>query len=144
MLKIIIDVTGIYILVLSVSIRISPGSLPNQFSPPGMKCSSNPAATSNIPAIISHLAMRRGFFKLLKLLQIMFIAGQKQYTYRPSYYVPEIPVNLSKMLQIMLIAPAVIHLLLSAMMPCAGDSFIFIKNAADHTYCAISKYWQCI
>jgi hypothetical protein len=50
-------VMGIYIFVLPDSIRISPGSLPNQFSVPGAKCNNNPRVIKIIPAKMNHRAM---------------------------------------------------------------------------------------
>lgn len=48
-------VIGMNILVLPDSIRISPGSLPNQLKAPGAKCKTSPAAIKIIPAMMSHL-----------------------------------------------------------------------------------------
>jgi len=52
MLSITIEVIGIYILLFSDSMRISPGNRPNQFNSPGAKCSIAPIAIKMNPAII--------------------------------------------------------------------------------------------
>jgi len=48
-----IDVKGIKILLPSLSIRMSPGSFPNQLRIPGAKCRITPVANKIIPAIIN-------------------------------------------------------------------------------------------
>ena len=47
------DVMGINILLRSVSIRISPGNLPNQLKSQGAKCNIAPIAININPAVIS-------------------------------------------------------------------------------------------
>ena len=56
-LIIIIEVSGIKIRLRSFSIRISPGSRPNQFSSHGAKCSMAPVKNIMAPVSIIHLDM---------------------------------------------------------------------------------------
>lgn len=69
MLTIIIEVIGIKILLRSVFILISPGSLPNQFISPGAKCRIAPVIINNAPISISQRAIVL-YFHLLFELQI--------------------------------------------------------------------------
>gem|GEM_PF-3132574 len=48
-----IDVTGINILLPSLSIRMSPGSFPNQLKIPGAKCRITPVINNKIPVNIN-------------------------------------------------------------------------------------------
>jgi hypothetical protein len=57
MLISIIDTIGMYSLYLSVSIRISPGNLPNHFKSHGAKYSIMPITTSIRPVIIIQRAI---------------------------------------------------------------------------------------
>jgi hypothetical protein len=56
-LTIIMEVMGINIFTRSDSMRISPGSLPNQLSSHGANCHIAPAISNSAPVIIIHLAM---------------------------------------------------------------------------------------
>ncbi len=51
------EVMGMNTLLRSVSIRISPGSLPNQFISQGAKCNITPMTISIIPAVIIQRAI---------------------------------------------------------------------------------------
>mgnify|MGYP001819478126 FL=1 len=57
MLTIIIDVMGIKILLRPLSIRISPGSLPNQFSNQGANWKISPKARITEPAMMNQRAI---------------------------------------------------------------------------------------
>lgn len=57
MLTISMEVMGINSLPRSVSIRISPGNFPNQFSNQGAKCNVAPIMSNVAPAIINQRAI---------------------------------------------------------------------------------------
>ena len=62
------EVIGINTLLCSLSIRISPGSLPNQRKTPGAKYRISPTITKIIPAIINQRAIIPAF---------LFMTGSK-------------------------------------------------------------------